>query len=150
MSSKQTATAVPLDLDGLTAELAKKHRVLLDQDDPILILATLTDLATKHATERVAVVVRNAADQISAAAGLQMEVAKDTAERIVTGSGAWIADQVRTSMATCREELLEAMRAETRTTVTASKRAGWSAIIAGGSALVVMGGLAGYGLAILH
>lgn len=145
---------VGLDVQALIGEVARRHNVRLDPDDPILVTVTLNERILAGYLERVAALVEEAQDQTAVAAAGQMEAAREVAARLVTGAAAHVAGRIRDAGDAMAEGLAERVardaaaaraaaheaRSARRVAVSAALAAGAAAGLAAG---LVLGGLFG-------
>ena len=136
-----------LDPAAIIGEVARRHRVLLSPDDPILVTVTLNEVIVARAAERVAELVNGAADQISAAAAQQQESARQSAEVLITGAAVYVAEQAQKAADELASRLRDAAAAEVARVEDAARRAERARLLAvytaagAGAALTLIVGL---------
>lgn len=96
------------------AEVARRHNLLLDHDDPLLVTLTLNELALNRIIAKQLAAIEAAQDQISAGAAQQIETARDVAGILITGAARYMAEELRDIIAGHRQALLEAVETEKR------------------------------------
>lgn len=128
-----------LDIQGLRAELAARHQVLLQVNDPIFLAVTLNDLVLSRYVEQIDALNKAARTEAEIALAHLLEGAKNAAAVIVTQSAQYIADQVRAKV---EEELGRGISAAMTCTSMAkmsARVARWAAVIALVAASVCVG-----------
>lgn len=83
------------DFDAIRAEVAKRHNVLLDHHDPVLVTVTVSELVLAHYANALGEHVETVQHHATATAAKQVEAAKESAGRIITEAANFVADQVR-------------------------------------------------------
>jgi hypothetical protein len=83
------------DLDRLIGEIAKRHHVLLDRNDPVFIAVTLNELVLAKVIAQIEAGVEAAKIDIAAGAARQIEAAKSTASRLITAAADYAEEQFR-------------------------------------------------------
>lgn len=101
-----------LDAKSLIGEVAKRHGVLLDQHDPVLVTVTLNEVILREYVEQVKVAVEDAQTRTLVASSQQVADAKKAASELITRTGGYVADQVRTAGAAVRADLEGILRSE--------------------------------------
>lgn len=142
----------PIDYDEIRAAVAKRHNLLLDKDDPVLVTATLCDVMFERYTAQLVGALAEVEQRGAAALSQQIETAKKAAEGLIVGAsqvfhraageaassaGASLAATIDTKVAT-------AIRAAT-TAEAAMKWTVLAAVLLGGAILLLAGVLLGKG-----
>ncbi|GEJ56623.1 hypothetical protein [Anaeromyxobacter diazotrophicus] len=94
-----------MDAKLLIAEVAKRHGILLDANDPVLVTVTLNELVLEEYLRRLSAAVEQGERRAVAASERQLAMAKQAAGEIVTRTAAYVADQVRAAAAEARSEI---------------------------------------------
>lgn len=130
-------------IDALRAEIAKRHNVLLNRDDPIFVTVALHEMVLAHYADAVAVRVDAATDRGIAASAVQVQAAKDTAAKLINDASGYVADQVRRAAKGGAEEFadvikrkLDGAERDGREAYQARTGAMWAAIAAGACAVI--------------
>lgn len=131
-----------MDIDALRAEVAKRHNVLLGKDDPIFVTLTLNELVLADFLASAQRIIDEAMNQSSALATQQEAAAKAVAEKLVTGAGRFIADQVKEAGTKVQDEWARTLEKR----ITAAVEAATDAVRAKRVALVGAGVSAGLAL----
>ena len=94
-----------VDLDEVRKEVAIKHGMLLDENDPMLITVTMNEVILGQYVEMVA--AQNAEYVKAVEAAIQKGIAdsKLTAGRVITESGDYVAKQVRVAVTEAMREV---------------------------------------------
>ena len=135
-----------MDVQRLIGEVAKRHNVLITENDPILVTLTLNELLLAEYLERVHARVQAAEDEISAGVAQSLAASKDIAAQLVTGAAGYVAEQVKAAGASVQAELLEALRREVNAAREAAEQAARAkryALSAAGVTLAAVALLAG-------
>jgi hypothetical protein len=81
------AAGGPFDVKALIGEVAKRHHVLLSEDDPVLVTLTLNELILTRAIAEIEAHIQSCKEQASVAAAEHIAASKALAEGIVTAGG---------------------------------------------------------------
>lgn len=148
-----------LDFDEIRKEVAIKHKVLLTEDDPILVSVTLNDLVLRRYVEVLTAQNEGHLVALSTALESNIQQSKEVGGKIITDAADFISSQVRDSVklaasevaATIRQELADAKaqnsEAEKRAATASTSKgsavisacvAGFCAVVALGSMIVVL------------
>jgi hypothetical protein len=84
-----------MDREALIGMVEKKHHVRMDPDDPVFVLATITELMMDEAKAELQRIMTTGMDQVSAANVQAEAAARAKAEAIVTKAGEWAAERIR-------------------------------------------------------
>lgn len=82
-------------MQHLIGEVAKRHRVILNESDPIFITITLNDLVLAEHVERMRVIVEEYSSLVSASTAQQIEETKKLASQLVAQAGVYVTDQFK-------------------------------------------------------
>ena len=148
------------DLQTIIDEVARRHKVRLAPDDPILATVTVTDIVHKlfaeHLRGLVEGVANAATDRLVAqietgrrAVEEQTEAAKATASKLVNDAGTWSVGQLQSASVGASEEIRQAVTAALATIridTRAAKRARQAAIWAAVAAVIIGGAFLGGGI----
>lgn len=130
-----------LDKQALLREVAKRHHLVLDENDPVLATVTLHELLLEHTLERVQAMLTAAQDQVSAGSAEQVAAAKETASRLITESAEYIDQRIQAAVTQVEERLAETMAQYQTQAQQALKDTRWAATaaIAGGALMLGIG-----------
>jgi len=128
-----------MDVQRLIGEVARRHNVLLGPDDPILVTLTLNELILTGYLERVQALLEAAQDQTSAGTAQHLVAAQETAARLVSEAGGYVAGQLAEAGAGVQGRLLEAVGRELEAAQAAARAAAQAGRIAIVAALVAVG-----------
>jgi hypothetical protein len=103
-----------LDIDEVRAELLKKFDLVLSRDDPVFAVAMFNERVLSALVDEIAAILRKAQDDVSAGQVQQLDLAKRTAEKLVTQAGSFIASQVTASMEESSKKLMERLDVHVR------------------------------------
>lgn len=84
-----------LNRDDLIAEVAARHKVLLDDKDPILVTLTLSELVLGRYVEKINALGADHQKALAAALAQQLVLAKETGGRIITDAADYAAGEIR-------------------------------------------------------
>jgi hypothetical protein len=116
-----------IDLDEIRKEVAVKHGVLLDENDPVLVTVTLNDIILSHYVEKLN--SQNETHQRGFSAALDEAVEKSIAEsrkvagRIVTDGANYVTDHCKTAIEDAMASAVREARAEIKGELVNSKKA---------------------------
>ncbi|OKP00826.1 conjugal transfer protein TraM [Xenorhabdus eapokensis] len=141
-----------IDFDEIRKEVAIRHNVLLDKDDPILVTVTVNDIVLNRYIENVTKQYEAANLALTVNLQQQVEQSKATAGKIITDASNYVSEQIRNAILEAvneasdelKHKMREAQAASHDTVVsahsvqTAKKSALISAMIAGISAVVAI------------
>ncbi len=103
------AAGGPFDVKALIGEVAKRHHVLLSEDDPVLVTLTLNELILTRAIAEIEAHIQACKEQSSIAAAEHISASKALAEDIVTAGAAYLAGELRVAVAEAKAALREAV-----------------------------------------
>src|SRR5688572_25456880 len=98
-----------IDVRFLIAEVARRHGVLLHSGDPLFVGATINELLLTEVLGRATAAIETAQDQIAVASEQQLELAKKTAERLVTGAAVYVTGQMKVTGQRISSDLREVL-----------------------------------------
>ncbi len=79
----------------MIAEVAKRHRILLDPDDPAFALITINEIVLSRAIAIVEAKLKEMEQRIAQISVQQTETAKTIGETIITASAAYVAERLK-------------------------------------------------------
>jgi hypothetical protein len=149
-----------IDMNAIIDEVARRHKIRLADDDPILATVTVTDIVHKlfaaHLERLVERVADRATDRLAAQIEIgrrevaaQTEAAKDASSKLINDAGAWSAENLKRASAGAREDITAAVSAALSTVQTdtqAVRKAKAVAIWAALTAVAVGGAFLGGGI----
>jgi hypothetical protein len=103
------AAGGPFDVKELIGEVAKRHHILLSEDDPVLVTLTLNELILTRAIAQIEAHIEACKEQVSIAAAEHIAASKALAEDIVTAGAAYLAGELRAAVAEATATLREAV-----------------------------------------
>ena len=83
------------DRKALIAEVAKRHKILLDPDDPALALITINEIVLSRAIAIVEAKLEEMEQRLAHVSEKQTETAKAIGEAIITASAAYVAERLK-------------------------------------------------------
>ena len=95
------------DREALIGEVAKRHKILLDPDDPAFALITINEIVLSRAIAIVEAKLEEMERLLAQISEKQTETAKAIGENIITASAAYIAERLKDAGA----DLIEKVRA---------------------------------------
>lgn len=101
-----------MDVQYLIGEIAKKHGLLLGKQDPTFAILSLNELVLAEYVERCKAAVEHAQDQTAAGVAQQVQLAKQIAERLITGAGMYMSEHLKVASKTIQADLVKAVSAE--------------------------------------
>jgi hypothetical protein len=99
----------PFDVKELIGEVAKRHHILLSEDDPVLVTLTLNELILTRAILEIEAHIQACKEQASIAAAEHIAASKALAEDIVTAGAAYLVGELRAAVAEATAALGEAV-----------------------------------------
>jgi Transcriptional activator TraM len=81
------------DREALIAEVAKRHKILLDPDDPAFALITINEIVLSRAIAIVEARLTEMEQKFTQISQKQAETAKAIGEAIITASAAYVAER---------------------------------------------------------
>ncbi len=134
-----------MDLNRVIGEVAARHGVRLDPDDPALVLVTVTELMLQQAQEEFLATARRATAEFVEAAGRAQEQAGAALAESARSAGGALCGETYRIQATCHasNQLLSSAPSVAARSIS-FRRAVWA--VATGAALFLAGILVGRGL----
>lgn len=117
---ERPAHSLPIDLDELIGEVAKRHAVMLKKSDPAFIIVTIFEAYAKRAQARIDERLEATLDAITAAGVEQVEASKAIAERIINEGAAHVARRVEVAGEAIGPALVDAITPKIREAVLAA------------------------------
>lgn len=128
-------------------ESLRKQGIYVHENDPVLEVAVICQLAVADTVKAVEGLNKAAADRITAASGQHIEAAKQSASALITEAGKWSAEQLRDAAAEISSSILKELRPEVMKAEAAARLSVRVAWIMGGIGAVALAGIAGLWLA---
>jgi hypothetical protein len=135
-----------MNVQDLIGEVAKRHNVLVDPQDPVFVAVTLNELLLAEHVQKLQAALDRAERVTTHASSRHLETVRLTATHLIADSSKHVADQVRAAGCAVRTQLQHLVQqfvsaAEAAATEAArQKRASqWAAAVAIGCACVVIG-----------
>ena len=94
------------DREALIAEVAKRHKILLDPDDPAFALITINEIVLSRAIGIVEARLTEMEQGLAQLSAQQTETAKAIGEAIITAGAAYVAERLKDAGA----DLIEKVR----------------------------------------
>lgn len=107
--------AEPIDarmIEAIRAEVARTHKVILGDNDPILMTATLNRLILEHYLSRMESAVSQGLDEFTATVSIANDESKAAAERLVTGAGQYASKAIKTAADSVVEQVSKQLAGE--------------------------------------
>lgn len=134
-----------MNVQDLIGEVAKRHNVLVDPQDPIFVTVTLNELLLAEQVRKMQAALERAEKTAALASSRHLEVARRTAADLLADSSRHVSDQVRAAGSALRTQLLHLVQqlivaAEAAASETARQRKAsrWAAAVAIGCACLVV------------
>ena len=118
-----------MDVDALRALVARKHNIVLANDDPIFVAVTLNELVLQEFLSRMNAAADDTRAQSIAAMTHQVELAKAAAGKLITESAGYIATQVTKRVTVTVEATIARAGESAHTATRASTVALWAAVV---------------------
>jgi hypothetical protein len=93
------------ELDRLISEVAKRHHILIDRNDPVLVTVTLNELVLTEMIARIEAGAQAARAEIAAGAAQQIEAVKTIASRLITAAAEYADEQFRLAARSAADDL---------------------------------------------
>jgi vacuolar-type H+-ATPase subunit H len=117
-----------MDRETLIGIVEKQHHFRVDPNDPVFVLATISEVILHEAREDLRKIVAEALTQAAAANAQTEAAAREKAEAIVTKAGEWAAERIREAGETAATRILtDAQKVQVQSAI-ASQRI-WRATI---------------------
>ena len=94
------------DREALIAEVAKRHKILLDPDDPAFALITINEIVLSRAIGIVEARLQEMEHRLGQISEKQTEMAKAIGESIITAAASYVAERLKDAGA----DLIEKVR----------------------------------------
>ncbi len=131
----------------LIGEVARRHGLLLDKDDPVLVTVTLNELVLAEYVGQVKVALEQAQVQAAAACSQDVLAAQKAAQTLLLRAGGHLSEQVRAAGIAVKAELGDVLKAQLEAVgkeVVAARRLRrsslWCALIAAAGAALALSG----------
>jgi hypothetical protein len=114
-----------MDANLIIAEVGKRHGILLDSNDPVLVTVTLNQVILAECLRQVSAAAEQGERRAIAASERQLALAKHAAGELVSRTGTYVADQVRAAAAEAGsdiEQRVSSAAASVRSDATAAAR----------------------------
>lgn len=118
-----------MDIDALRAQVARRHNILLPNDDPIFVAVSLNELVLAEYLSRMNATADDARAQSIAAASHQVELAKAAAGKLITESAGYIASQATQRIAVAVDAAISRANEAAQSAARASRTARWAAVM---------------------
>src|SRR5471030_2073050 len=96
-----------LDIEALRAEVLQRHNIALPPDDPIFVTVVLNERVLSWYIDQVHQLLETERDAAAAGTVQQLEIAQETAERLITQAGAFIQTQTQEVFEEASKRLFE-------------------------------------------
>ena len=83
------------DREALIAEVAKRHKILLDHDDPAFALITINEIVLSRAIAIVEARLQQMEQRLAHMSEKQAETAKAIGEAIITAAATYVAERLK-------------------------------------------------------
>lgn len=128
-------------------ESLRKQGIYVHENDPVLEVAAICELAVADTVKAIEGLNKAAADAISAASTQHIEAAKQSAAAFVTDAAKWSAEQLREAAAELSVAVLQELRPELARAEAAARFSVRMAWLTGSVGAIALAGLAGFLLA---
>lgn len=135
-----------MNVQDLIGEVARRHNVLVDPEDPVFVAVTLNELLLAEHVQEVQAALERAEQVAEHATSRHLEKVRWTAASLIADSSKHLADQLRGAGSALRAQLQHVVRelaqaAEAAAAESARQRraAQWAAAVAIGCACLVVG-----------
>src|SRR5512133_810057 len=95
-----------MKVQDLIGEVAKRHNVLVDPQDPVFVAVTLNELLLAEHVQKLHAALERAEKATAAASIRHLETVRWTAASLIADSSNHVADQVRAAGSAVRTQLL--------------------------------------------
>lgn len=135
-----------MDVQRLIGEVARRHNVLVDPDDPIFVTVILNELLLSEHLTKVQGAIAASERSVAAGARRHLESARGAATQVIAESAACAAEHVRAAGVEVRAQLQSVLREALTVALTAAvdsarhrRNSQWAAGIAvAGASIVVL------------
>ncbi len=93
------------DREALIAEVAKRHKILLDPDDPAFALITINEIVLSRAIAIVEARLKEVEQRLAHISAQQTETAKAIGEAIITAGATYVAERLKDAVADLVEKV---------------------------------------------
>ena len=128
-----------LDFQKIKVEVARRHHLTLDEDDPILVTITLNELVLEHYEERFKALLNQSQAQLSAVSAQQEEAAKEIASRIVTGAAVYVREETEKTCNALQGRITQAFSKKIEEMNKAKQASIWATMVSVATASFVIG-----------
>lgn len=119
-----------MDRETLIGIVEKKHHFRVDPNDPVFVLATISEVILQEAQQELRKIVAEALAQTAAANAQTEAAAREKAEAIVIKAGEWAAERIREAgEAAATQILTDAQKVQVQSAI-ASQRMRRATIVA--------------------
>ena len=143
-----------IDIKAIIAEVARRHKIRLADDDPILATVNINELIHKLYAEHLERLVEGVSNQATDRLVVQIEAAKVSASKLVNDAGAWSAQRLKSASISAAEDIkaavtaaLSAVEADIENARRAKIAAIWAAVVSLVISGAFLGGAVGFWLA---
>jgi hypothetical protein len=112
------------DREALIAEVAKRHKILLDPDDPAFALITINEIVLSRAIAIVEAKLEAMEQRLAQISAQQTEAAKAIGEAIITAGAAYVVERLKDAGADLVEKVRTSIVADQGNKQSASQRSG--------------------------
>jgi hypothetical protein len=119
------------DREALIAEVAKRHKILLDPDDPAFALITINEIVLSRAIAIVEAQLQEMQQRLGQISEKQAETAKSIGEAIITASAAYVAERLKDAGADLIENVRTSVGLEQARKQSGSRRSRNTILICG-------------------
>jgi hypothetical protein len=127
------------DVQNFIGDVARRHNILLNKDDPLFMQLTLIERILVRAVERVRAAVLAAQNDVAAGAVQHREIARTMARQIIAGAGENVANAIHAAGADVTAQMKTAAARELAEARALARAARWSAAMAFAAACVAVG-----------
>ena len=125
-----------IDINVIIDEVARRHKIRLAEDDPILATVTINDHVHKIFAQHLERLVEGVANQATDRLAAQIEVAKAAASKLVNDAGTWSAENLKTASEGAADDIkaavstaLDSIQADMKVAHSARTAAIWAAAV---------------------
>ena len=143
-----------IDIEAVIAEVARRHKIRLADDDPILATVTINELVHKLYAEHLERLVEGVSNQATDRLIAQIETAKVSASKLVNDAGVWSAATLKAASTSAAGDIkavvtaaLSAVEADVKNARRAKMAAIWAAVVSLVISGAFLGGAVGFWLA---
>ena len=110
------------DREALIAEVAKRHKILLDPDDPAFALITINEIVLSRAIAIVEAKLEEMEQRLAQISEKQTETAKAIGENLITAGAAYLAERLKDAGADLIEKVRTSVVLDQSTKQSGSRR----------------------------